>query len=246
MEMVAINQIVLTRRMREDFGNIEPLMSSIKAHGLLHPIVVAADNTLIAGGRRLAAYRNMGRQEIPVQRLGDLSEHQRREIELDENIRRKDLTEYERSNLIRRIADLAKDGEGVSRQVGAKPKGGRPPEPGSYRDVEQRTGIPGTSIRRAEEHVAAVETYPDLEPLPQSRAIAEAKARRAAENAAASSVSLPSPMPPTGPVVRDTPPITVPTTDPTAMARSIARHVDRTFIAELIAELHHVADGMEN
>lgn len=42
------------------------------------------------------------------------------------------------------------------------------------------------------------------------------------------------------------PTLTVRLDDPTAMAGSIARHVDRAFIAELIAELHHVADGMEN
>lgn len=42
------------------------------------------------------------------------------------------------------------------------------------------------------------------------------------------------------------PTLTVRLDDPAAMAGSIARHVDRVFIAELIAELHHVADGMEN
>jgi len=41
-------------------------------------------------------------------------------------------------------------------KLARNPQGGRPPEPGSYRDVEQRTGIPESTIRRAEQHVAAM------------------------------------------------------------------------------------------
>ncbi len=42
------------------------------------------------------------------------------------------------------------------------------------------------------------------------------------------------------------PRISISLTDPCAAARSISRRSDRDFISELIAELHHVADGMEN
>lgn len=237
MEMVPINRIVLNRRMREDFGDIEPLMSSIKAHGLLHPIVIDADNTLIAGGRRLAACRNMGYREIPVTRVGDLSEHQRREIELDENIRRKDLTEYERSNLIRRIADLARQAAPELRADSARNSGrGRPPTPGSYRDIEQRIGVPESTIRLAEQHVAAVEAHPDLESLPQSRAIAAAKARRASKNAAAVSITLPNAVPSVS-TVRVTPPVSVPTTNPDEAATRLLDRLDPEFIEALIVAL---------
>ncbi len=38
---------------------------------------------------------------------------------------------------------------------GRNSKRGRPPESGSYRDIEDRTGIPRQTIKDAEQHVAA-------------------------------------------------------------------------------------------
>jgi hypothetical protein len=41
--------------------------------------------------------------------------------------------------------------------------------------IEQRTGILQPTLRRAEAHVAAVEKYPELTPMPQSDAITISK-----------------------------------------------------------------------
>lgn len=39
---------------------------------------------------------------------------------------------------------------------------GRPSKPGSYRDIEERTGIDKDTIRKAEQHVAAIEAHPEV------------------------------------------------------------------------------------
>lgn len=149
---------------------------------------------LVAGERRLKACQLLGWEEIDTRSLGELSESERQEIELEENVRRKDLTAYERSKTIVALAGIAarqaadvrnwpvvhsqEEEERLRADSARNPSGrGRPKEPGSYRDLEERTGIPEATIRAAEQHVAAVAAHPDLADKPQSVAIAEAKKR---------------------------------------------------------------------
>lgn len=69
----------------------------------------------------------------------------------------------------------AKNDEGETRpnfgQV-SKPARGPSIKPGSYRDIEERTGIPQPTIRLAEQHVATLEAHPDVEAAPQSVTVA--------------------------------------------------------------------------
>lgn len=60
--------------------------------GLLNPIIVDNDNNLLAGHRRLMAAMHLGWPTIEARLLSELDEATRREVELEENIRRKDLT----------------------------------------------------------------------------------------------------------------------------------------------------------
>lgn len=91
-----IADIKVGDRYRKDLGDIEGLAASIRQHGLIHPIVVDDKGNLIAGGRRLAAVRLLGWEEVPVTLFRDLSEFQVKLLELEENIRRKDVTWQER------------------------------------------------------------------------------------------------------------------------------------------------------
>jgi ParB family chromosome partitioning protein len=61
-----IKDVVVGTRHRRDLGNIAELARSIEEVGLLHPVVLRPDGTLIAGARRLAACKHLGWQEIPV------------------------------------------------------------------------------------------------------------------------------------------------------------------------------------
>ena len=46
-------------RFRQTLGDLNPLIESIKRHGLLHPVVLSEDNQLICGRRRVAAYMQL-------------------------------------------------------------------------------------------------------------------------------------------------------------------------------------------
>lgn len=113
-----------------------------------------------------------------------------REVELEENLRRSDLTAYERSRTLAELADTAAEvdrSEGVTRHGDAKL--GRPaaevekenpsqretgsrgprPEPASLRSVAERIGESKDTIARAREHVAAVDRYPELQAVPTQK-----------------------------------------------------------------------------
>jgi len=178
---VRISEIVVGERRREDMGDIQGLADSITRYGLLQPIIVDATNKLVAGGRRLEAVKLLGWESIQVRPIGELSEKELRAIELEENIRRKDLTEYEKSKNMVELATIVKeqikeDNCPAEGQFIDEHKGGRSKKsPGSYRDIEERTGIPRTVLQRAEKHVQAVDKYPELKELPKEEAIKVAK-----------------------------------------------------------------------
>jgi len=51
---------------RVSLGDVQPLVQSIKEHGLQVPILVTEDLLVLDGARRITAYLAMGRKEIPV------------------------------------------------------------------------------------------------------------------------------------------------------------------------------------
>ena len=93
---IDINKIVRKSHLREDFGDLGTLENSIKKLGLLHPVVIDADNVLIAGARRLQACGNIGLSEISAVRV-DISYRSMTalDIQSDENLCRKKLSPEE-------------------------------------------------------------------------------------------------------------------------------------------------------
>lgn len=92
-----LNEIQVEDRSRTDLGDIDGLARSIKTYGLIQPIVVNQDKRLIAGGRRLAACRLLGLDRADVVYRDTLSEDELKELELEENVRRKDMDWKERA-----------------------------------------------------------------------------------------------------------------------------------------------------
>ena len=92
--------ITIPERARLAKGDIQELADSIHRHGLLHPITICRNGTLVAGERRLLAARKLGWQLIPVQFLDELDAYERRSVELEENVRRLDFNWIERAQLI--------------------------------------------------------------------------------------------------------------------------------------------------
>lgn len=106
---VPIGEIKEGERFRVDLGDLADLMASIKERGLLHPISIDQSYVLVAGGRRLAACRELGLEKVPCVIHSLEGELDLREIELLENVVRKDLTWPERARLEQAIYTLKKD-----------------------------------------------------------------------------------------------------------------------------------------
>lgn len=100
--------ITMGERFREDLGDIEELVQSIRDKGLIQPISIDDSGNLIAGGRRLTASLLLNLPTIPVIVRENVEELDLREIELIENIHRKDFTWVERAKLTAEIDKLYK------------------------------------------------------------------------------------------------------------------------------------------
>lgn len=99
-ETLAVDAIVANpHQPRKHFSDesIEELAESIKAVGVLQPLLIKKDgdkNLLIAGERRLRAAKKAGLTEVPV-RFIDVDEEKGDRISLIENIQREDLNPME-------------------------------------------------------------------------------------------------------------------------------------------------------
>jgi ParB-like chromosome segregation protein Spo0J len=144
---------IADNRQRREFADEGQLAESIEKHSLLHPPVVRQVGNgfqLVAGERRLRAIKQLWmtggtlRFEgevfpdgmLPVVFLGDLGPLEAEEAELEENIRRKDLTWQERAAATSRLKAL--------RRSLAEASGGPPPSLASIAEetfVAKRSGI---------------------------------------------------------------------------------------------------------
>lgn len=80
-------------RIRSDYGDLSDLAESIATHGLIHPIVINTSGTLIAGGRRFRAMRDVLKwKEVPITYFEFADEATLRILEREENVRRKAMT----------------------------------------------------------------------------------------------------------------------------------------------------------
>lgn len=187
---IPIAQIVVGERRRLEYGDLHELAASIEQYGLIHPIVVDADGRLVAGERRLKACQSLGWTEIDVRDFGALTDAERSEIELEENLRRKDLTPYERSRTLTQLADTAKavvqaeierearapvealrftndsDREwsaDISTESVNKSRLGRPANPFAESRIAERIGVPNQTVRDARLHVETADAIPALQ-----------------------------------------------------------------------------------
>lgn len=181
--ILKIKDIKIGQRVRDEYGDMQALADSIREHGLLHPIVVDFDYNLIAGCRRLLACERIGKKEIEAKVLKDISEKELRVLELEENIRRKDLTELEKSKNLVELAEIKeqelKHQTIVLADSTKTNQGGRPPVSGvALQSIADDIGVPRKTLHDAKQHVKAVEEFPSLENLPKYQAIETARELR--------------------------------------------------------------------
>lgn len=92
--ILPLSVIKITGNIRTVVSDIEDLAASIKANGLLQPLLVRKENdvfTLIAGHRRYQALKLIGAKEAPV-RIQNVDDNTVQVMRLIENIQRQDLT----------------------------------------------------------------------------------------------------------------------------------------------------------
>lgn len=98
-------------RQRKKLTGIDELADSISRLGLIHPIVVDREGILVAGERRLTACTQLGWDNIPVQFVDDLDEYTLQCIELEENMKRSDLTWQDEVEAVARLHALKSGNE---------------------------------------------------------------------------------------------------------------------------------------
>lgn len=112
LSYIAIDQIVPNPRqprLHMDLAELEGLAASIREHGILQPLVVTTEPgielyTLIAGERRLRAAGIAGLEKVPVI-IRQVSEQERLELALIENIQRADLSALDTAEAYELLAD---------------------------------------------------------------------------------------------------------------------------------------------
>lgn len=154
---------------RQDMGDLNDLIQSISRIGLINAIVIEADGKIRAGRRRYLALKEMGQIEAEVKLVSDLSEIELRQLELDENIRRKDLTWQEQVAAFNEYHNLCTESEGADWTI---PK------------TAERLGVSVSNLRRFVNVAREIDTGNEMvakaDKLSTAVGIVERKAARAA------------------------------------------------------------------
>lgn len=93
--IVPLEEINIKKRLRIESKEIEKLAESIKKYGLLNPIIISRDKTLIAGYRRFLAVKLLGMDYIEARIVDVKDEIMETELEIEENVQRSQFTEEE-------------------------------------------------------------------------------------------------------------------------------------------------------
>lgn len=106
VKMWPVDSIKVTDRVRDTVGDLRELIDSMRDRGLINPVTIQADGTLIAGERRLTAARELGWSEIACHVWQDETAGELLAIEIEENTARTPLTPVEAERARRRYQDL--------------------------------------------------------------------------------------------------------------------------------------------
>ena len=154
-----IENVQIGERHRKDIGNVDSLAASIREIGLLHPIVVNEHGVLIAGLRRLEAYKLLGLAEIPatVVRLDDIvrGEH-------DENVYRKDFTVTEKVAIGTVIEERERQAAKERQLAGVRPPENFTEGGEALQRVASVVGMSRPTYVKAKAVVEAAEREPEL------------------------------------------------------------------------------------
>jgi|SRR5882724_64156 len=179
---ILINQIEIGDRQRVELGDMTGLVDSFKELGQIVPITVYrpinsshVGYVLDTGRRRLEAAKLLNWTEIEAHYAGELTPLEKEERELDEDIRRKDRTWWEKAIAMKRLWHLKK----VSSEDGWTTKKMSALVEVSDWSVSALLRLADYPVEELKKYPAANPAYKELILLPQERAAnAEIERRR--------------------------------------------------------------------
>lgn len=174
---IEIGKINNAGRDRQHYKNMDELKLSLTQKGLIHPLAVMRyENTyegfdyfLLAGGRRFKAIKALEWEKVPVRIYPPgLNAFEIKGIELEENLKRDDLTDAERLKLIKKVHDhyVSIYGEKVSTSPDA--------EGHSPTDTARKLGVSRMKINKDLELAQWLEDVPALADLGDVKLIKQA------------------------------------------------------------------------
>jgi ParB/RepB/Spo0J family partition protein len=113
LKVVPIDKIQVGERFRNEYGDIDFLAASLKKEGIIQPLAVKDNGDgsyiLLAGGRRIKAAIQAEIKEVPIRVFpNNLNDLEMLNIELMENVARKDLSWAEAATLKSKIYEVQK------------------------------------------------------------------------------------------------------------------------------------------
>ena len=172
-----LSEITNIQSIREH-GDISDLKESIKSVGLINPLTIDKNGKLLAGRRRFQAVKELGWTEVEVTILpfdGDQLKAFR--IAIDENLKRKNLTDPEVAVAIKEYDELKRKLEGEAQAGGDRQSIDYTIINGwSQRKTASDLGISQPAVVKAIKIATAIEEHPELAKLKGGqRIITEAK-----------------------------------------------------------------------
>jgi len=123
---IKISDIDLENGMREDFGDIESLASSIKKRGLQYPIIVRKGTKkkyeIIDGFRRIKAFQLLGLEKILADDRGEIPDDERDFIQYIANEQSKYNTWWEKAQFYKKKIDEGMSQRQIAEEIGSTRK----------------------------------------------------------------------------------------------------------------------------
>lgn len=154
-ETFPVDKIVVLRedRQRKTLRGIDELAESIHRLGLIHPLVINDDDVLVAGERRISAVKLLGWTHVPIQRSRDLDPTYLHALELEENVKRQDITWQEQCDAILKYEELRKQQDpSISQEQVAKELGFTGPA------ISRNLAV-GKALREGNERVRSADKF---------------------------------------------------------------------------------------
>ena len=181
---IQITQIrVAPDRGRKEFKNLPELAESIKEHGLLHPLVVKRNEDkdtlkknpyeLVAGERRYRACIMAQVFQVDVRFFEEMDALEAKAVELEENIQRDNLENFERIELMRQFDELQRELHGHAMRGSSSGEGWSTAKTAEV--VGQKPQWTGQQLELARKVKEDPELLARLKGMPLKTAIKEAK-----------------------------------------------------------------------